>query len=74
MCVLAGGTVMAGYPTGLILDETGVPNVETKPDRISRNPVEVHIPFDLDAAMQMFRDGKDYELDWAMQYLENAEN
>ena len=59
-----------GFPTGLVLDETGVPNVETKADRISRNPVEVRIPLDHDAAMAIFLDGQDYELDWALKYLE----
>lgn len=70
VCVLSGGAVTFGFPTGLILDETGVPNVETKPDRISRNPVEERIPLDHDAAMAIFRDGQDYELDWAVKYLE----
>lgn len=71
MCVLSGGTVAIGFPTGLILDESCVPNVETKPDRISRNPVEERIPFDRDAALKIFRDKQDYELDWAVDFLEN---
>ena len=71
VCVLSGGAVTFGFPTGLILDETGVPNVETKPDRISRNPVEVRIPLDHDAAMAIFRDEQDYELNWAIKYLED---
>ncbi|MBR4201916.1 MAG: hypothetical protein IKQ91_11740 [Oscillospiraceae bacterium] len=71
LCVLADGAVVIGFPTGLVLDETGVPNVETKPDRISRNPVEVRIPLDYDAAMAIFRDKQDYELDWAVKYLED---
>ncbi len=68
-CVLSDEIVTVGYPVGLILDADGVPNVDTRADRISRNPVEVRIPFDRDAAMQMFHDGEDYELAWAMQYL-----
>ncbi len=71
ICVLSGGAVTLGFPTGLVLDETGVPNVETKTDRISRNPVEERIPLDHDAAMAIFRDGQDYELDWAVKYLED---
>ena len=71
LCVLADGAVAIGFPTGLVLDETGVPNVETKADRISRNPVEERIPLDHDAAMAIFRDGQDYELDWAIKYLED---
>jgi hypothetical protein len=71
ICVLSGGVVTVGYPVGLVMDETGVPNVDTRADRISRNPVEVRIPFDKDAALRIFRDGKDYELDWAVAFLEN---
>lgn len=74
ICVLTDGIVTVGYPVGLILNEDCEPNVDTRSDRISRNPVEVRIPFDHDAAMKIFRDKEDYELDWAIQYLEqNAE-
>ena len=30
--------------------------------------------FDYDAAMKMFRDREDYELDWAVKYLEADRN
>lgn len=69
--ILADGTVTVYFPTGLILDKNGVPNIDTKADRISRNPVEVRIPFDYDAAIKIFRDKEDYELDWAVAYLES---
>lgn len=69
-CVLSGGIVTVGFPTGLILDENSVPNVDTRADRISRNPVEERIPFDRDAAMKIFRDKEDYELNWAVTRLE----
>ena len=68
--VLSGLDVTVFYPTGLVLDENRVPNVDTRADRISRNPVEVRIPLDFDAAMRIFRDKEDYELDWAIKYLE----
>ena len=69
-CVLSGGVVTVAFPTGLILDENGDPNIDTRADRVSRNPVDVHIPLDYDAAMKIFRDDQDYELDWAISYLE----
>ncbi len=69
-CFLSGGVVTVGYPVGLILNEDGEPNIDTAPDRISRNPVEVRIPFDAEAAKRIFTDGEDYELAWAMDYLE----
>ncbi len=68
--VLSEGHVIVMYPVGLILDENGNPNIDTAPDRISRNPVEVRIPFDYDAAMRIFCDKEDYELEWAVKYLE----
>lgn len=70
ICALSGGVVYVCYPTGLILDENNVPNVDTRADRISRNPVEVRIPLDYDAAMMIFRDKLDYELEWAVKFLE----
>lgn len=71
--VLSGMNITVFYPTGLVLDENSVPNVDTRADRISRNPVEVRIPLDYDAAMRLFRDKEDYELEWAVKYLETAD-
>ncbi|MBR4345715.1 MAG: hypothetical protein IKP75_02085 [Oscillospiraceae bacterium] len=69
--VLSGGSVYVGFPVGLVLDGNGDVNIDTRPDRISRNPVEVRIPLDYDAAMKIFRDKEDYELEWAIQYLKS---
>ena len=71
-CVLSKGIVEVSYPIGLTLDENGEPNIDPRADRISRDPVEVRIPLDYDAAMKIFRDKADYELDWAVSYLENT--
>ncbi len=70
--ILSGGLVFVVYPTGLVLNEDGEPNVDTAADRVSRNPVEVRIPLDYDAAMKIFRDKEDYEMDWAMKYIEDS--
>lgn len=70
--ILSGGLAVVVYPVGLVLNEDGEPNVDTAADRISRNPVEVRIPLDHDAAMKIFRDKEDYELDWAMKYIEDS--
>ena len=69
-CILSDDLVRVTYPTGLVLDENGEPNIDTRADRISRNPVDVRIPFDSDAAMKIFRDNVDYELEWAIDYIE----
>ena len=71
--VLSGGHVYVGFPVGLVLDGNGDPNIDTRADRISRNPVDERIPLDYDAAMKIFRDKEDYELEWAIQYLENSD-
>lgn len=71
-CALSKGIVEVSYPIGLTLDENGSPNIDPRSDRISRNPVEVRIPLDHNAAMKIFRDKKDYELDWAVNYLRNS--
>lgn len=72
-CVLSGGIVEVSYPIGLTLDENGEPNIDPKADRISRDPVEQRIPLDYNAAMKIFRDKSDYELEWAASYLKTAE-
>ena len=69
-CVLSKGIVTVSYPVQLALDETGAPYNDTRADGVSRNPVEVRIPLDYDAAMKIFRDDEDYELEWAVDYLE----
>lgn len=70
VCLLSDDIVSVSYPTELILDENGDLFNDTRADRLSRNPAEVRIPLDYDAAMAIFRDKKDYELEWAMNYLE----
>ena len=66
---LTGGHIYVGFPVGPVLDGNGNPNIDTREDCVSRNPVDVRIPLDYDAAMKIFRDKEDYELNWAMQYL-----
>ena len=66
---LTGGHIYVGFPVGPVLDGNGNPNIDTRKDCVSRNPVDVRIPLDYDAAMKIFRDKEDYELNWAMQYL-----
>lgn len=71
MCMLSDGVACVVFPTGLVLNEDGVPNIDTRADRISRNPVDVRIPLDYDAAMRIFHYGEDYELEWAIEYLQS---
>ncbi|WP_155250451.1 hypothetical protein [Ruminococcus flavefaciens] len=52
--MLSGGIVSVNYPIGLTLNENDEPDIDTRADRISRDPVEVRIPLDYDAAMRIF--------------------
>lgn len=56
------------FPTGLVLDENGNPNIDIDDTRQSRNPVDIKIPLDKDSALKIFS-GEDYELEWAIDYL-----
>ena len=69
-CILSDAEVTLSYPTELMLNEEGVPNIDTRADRVSRNPVEVRIPFDKEAALKILSEGEDYELEWAIDYLD----
>lgn len=71
-CFLPGGVAVM-FPTGLILNEDGEPNIDTAADRVSRNPVEERIPLDEAAAKRIFVDKEDYELEWAIDFLESKE-
>ena len=56
------------YPVGLILDQDGNPNIDIDDSRTSRNPVDIKIPLTKENAIKIF-DGEDYELEWAIDYL-----
>lgn len=58
------------YPVALVLDQDGNPNIDAAADRVSRNPVDVHIPLTYDAAMQIFSGEGDYEVEYAVNYLQ----
>lgn len=60
--------VIVSFPVGLILDENGNPNIDLDETRQSRTPVDVKIPLDRESALKIFN-GEDYELNWAVEYL-----
>lgn len=61
------------FPVGLVLDQDGNPNIDVDNTRQSRNPVDIKIPLDKDAALKIFG-GEDYELEWAIDYLNGNRN
>ena len=56
------------FPTGLVLDENGNPNIDIDETRISRNPIDIKIPLNKESAIKIFN-SIDYELEWAIEYL-----
>ena len=56
------------FPTGLILDEEGKPNIDIDSTKVSRNPVDIKIPLTKESALKIFN-GEDYEIEWAIDYL-----
>ena len=56
------------FPVGLILDKDGNPNIDIDDTRKSRNPVDIKIPLNKENALKIFN-GEDYELEWAIDYL-----
>lgn len=63
---------VVSFPVGLILDENGNPHIDADHTRQNRNPVDIKIPIDKEAALKIFS-GVDYELEWAMDYLNKNE-
>ncbi|MBR1898342.1 MAG: hypothetical protein IJ825_05625 [Oscillospiraceae bacterium] len=70
-CYLPGGLTIR-YPVRLSLGEDGRPLIDTDAGRENRIPLDVVIPVDREAALQIFDPeawDKDYELDYAAAYL-----
>ena len=59
---------IVNYPTGLVLDKDGNPNIDIDNTRISRNPVGIKIPLTKENVLKIFNN-EDYELEWAIDYL-----
>ena len=55
-------------PWTVELDEEGNPNIDIDDTRKSRNPVDIKIPLNKENALKIFN-GEDYELEWAIDYL-----
>ena len=68
-CCISGG-FNVHYPVAYSLDESGLPLIDTNETRENRIPLDVVIPVDKDAAMKIFTTDDDYELEFALQYLE----
>ena len=67
--------VVVNFPVGLVMDEEANPNIDVDDSRQSRTPLDVKIPLTKEAALKIFNEenfdnGKDYELEWAIDFLD----
>ena len=76
ICYLSG-SFSVRYPVYPVLGEDNLPMIDTDASRENRIPLDYVIPVDKDAALRIFDqesddDTDDYELEYAMQYLQSA--
>jgi hypothetical protein len=73
MCVTTNSEFMLNYPVFPSNDANGIPMIDTKPDRITRVPIDVMIPVTAKACETIFDDdyNTDYEIDYAIAYFTN---
>ena len=71
-CVTSDSAFMVSYPVFPSNDSNGVPMIDTKPDRISRVPLDVMIPVTKKACETIFdvNSDKDYEIEYALAYFD----
>ena len=67
--------IVVNFPVGLVMDEEANPNIDVDDSRQSRTPLDVKIPLTKEAALKIFNEenfdnGKDYELEWAIDFLD----
>lgn len=72
-CFTTDSEYVIKYPCFLTLDENGEPRIDTKADRISRISLDEHIALDEKAALSIFSEKGDYELDCAIDYIERQD-
>lgn len=68
-CFTTNGEFVIKYPTFMNLDQNGDPRIDTNADRISRIPLDEQIALTKKAALSIFNGKGDYELDYAVDYL-----
>lgn len=64
---LEAGTLQ--FSSALLLDENGDIFIDAAADRVSRNPLEIAIPFDEEAMTAIFLNDEDYVLNYALNYM-----
>ncbi len=72
-CLLSGGSIRLRYSIMATLDEERNIYIDAGPDRVSGITLDERIPFDMDAVNRMYGLGQDYELEYAMEWIEREE-
>lgn len=65
-CITTDGSYGIKYPIGPVIDENGLPMIDTKADRLPRVDLDYHIELDTDAAYKIFELEEDYELEFLL--------
>ena len=68
-CLLSNGEIVVRYPIIATLEQDSTVSIDAGKDRVSNITPDVKIPLDQDAVDRIFEQGKDYELEYAMEYL-----
>ena len=68
-CLLSNGEIVVRYPIIATLEPDSTVSIDAGKDRVSNITPDVKIPLDQNAVDRIFEQGKDYELEYAMEYL-----
>lgn len=71
-CIMPESRFAICYPNIPVLDENNEPRIDTRADRITRIPLDEHIPLTEEAVAAIFSENGDYELEYALDYLEQG--
>ena len=72
-CLLSGGSIRVRYSIMATLDEDRNIYIDPGADRVSGITLDERIPFDMDAVNKMYVQGLDYELEYALEWIEREE-
>lgn len=72
-CLLSGGSIRVRYSIMATLDEDRNIYIDPGADRVSGITLDERIPFDMDAINKMYMLGQDYELEYALEWIEREE-
>ena len=72
-CLLSGGSIRLRYSIMATLDKDRNIYIDPGPDRISGITLDEKIPFDMDAVNKIYVQGQDYELEYALDWIEREE-